>query len=167
MKDDMRLMYRMIEGMRDDLRQRDRDRDRGMLQLRNEVRDRDHGRERDMLALMEKLSEIQLEMTTNRDSTKSKTGLVDSPKFDPNLSIKKEPMEESFSCQNNNESTEKRTETAEPNKKSSFITKQATYDGSTSWIDYRSHFDMCAELNNWTIQQKGLYLGVSLRGLAQ
>ena len=26
---------------------------------------------------------------------------------------------------------------------------------------------MCAELNNWTIQQKGLYLAVSLRGLAQ
>ena len=65
MKDDMRLMYRMIEGMRDDLRQRDRDRDREMLELRNEVRDRDYGRERDMLALMEKLSEIQLEMTTN------------------------------------------------------------------------------------------------------
>ena len=148
LREDMRLMYRMIEGTRDDLRQRDRE----YAELREEMRVRDNNRERDMLALMEKLSEIQLEMTTNRD---------------PNLSIKKEPLEESFSCQNNNESTEKRTETAEPNKKSSFITKPATYDGSTSWIDYRSHFDMCAELNNWTIQQKGLYLGVSLRGLAQ
>ena len=163
LREDMRLMYRMIEGTRDDLRQRDRE----YAELREEMRATDNNRERDMLALMEKLSEIQLEMTTNRDSTKSKTGLVDSPKFDPNLSIKKEPLEESFSCQNNNESTEKRTETAEPNKKSSFKTKPATYDGSTSWIDYRSHFDMCAELNNWTIQQKGLYLGVSLRGLAQ
>ncbi|MCG8032936.1 MAG: DDE-type integrase/transposase/recombinase, partial [Candidatus Thiodiazotropha taylori] len=47
------------------------------------------------------------------------------------------------------------------------FTKPATFDGTTSWIDYRSHFDMCAELNNWTKQQKGLYLGVSLRGLAQ
>ena len=45
--------------------------------------------------------------------------------------------------------------------------KPATFDGSTSWIGYRSHFDMCAELNSWTSQQKGLYLGVSLRGLAQ
>ena len=26
---------------------------------------------------------------------------------------------------------------------------------------------MCSELNNWTVQQKGLYLGVRLRGLAQ
>ena len=163
LREDMRLMYRMIEGTRDDLRQRDRE----YAELREEMRARDNNREKDMFMLMEKLSEIQLEMTTNRDSTKSKTGLVDSPKFDPNLSIKKEPLEESFSCQNSNESTEERTETAEPNKKNSFITKPATYDGSTSWIDYRSHFDMCAELNNWTIQQKGLYLGVSLRGLAQ
>ena len=45
--------------------------------------------------------------------------------------------------------------------------KPATSDGSTSWIDYRSHFDMYAELNSWTSQQRGLYLGVSLRGLAQ
>ena len=80
LREDMRLMYRMIEGTRDDLRQRDRE----YAELREEMRARDNNRERDMLALMEKLSEIQLEMTANRDSTKSKTGLVDSPKFNPN-----------------------------------------------------------------------------------
>ena len=45
--------------------------------------------------------------------------------------------------------------------------KPATFDGSTSWLDYKTHFDMCAELNGWSIVQKGLYLAVSLRGHAQ
>ena len=45
--------------------------------------------------------------------------------------------------------------------------KPATFDGSTSWLDYKTHFDMCAELNGWSILQKGLYLAVSLRGHAQ
>ena len=45
--------------------------------------------------------------------------------------------------------------------------KPATYDGISSWIDYKSHFDMVALVNNWTENQKGLYLAVSLRGQAQ
>ena len=47
------------------------------------------------------------------------------------------------------------------------IMKPATYDGSVAWMDYKAHFDACAELNGWTDQQKGLYLSVSLRGQAQ
>ena len=45
--------------------------------------------------------------------------------------------------------------------------KPATFDGSTSWLDYKTHFDMCSELNGWSIVQKGLYLAVRLRGHAQ
>ena len=45
--------------------------------------------------------------------------------------------------------------------------KPATFDGKSSWIDFRSHFDICAELNGWTEQEKGLHLAVSLRGSAQ
>ena len=45
--------------------------------------------------------------------------------------------------------------------------KPATFDGSTSWLDYKTHFDMCVELNGWSIVQKGLYLAVSLRGHAR
>ena len=45
--------------------------------------------------------------------------------------------------------------------------KPATFDGSTSWIVYKTHFDMCNELNKWDARQKGLYLAVSLRGHAQ
>ena len=29
--------------------------------------------------------------------------------------------------------------------------KPATFDGSTSWLDYKTHFDLCAELNRWGI----------------
>ena len=45
--------------------------------------------------------------------------------------------------------------------------KPATFDGKSSWIDFRSHFDICAELNGWSKQEKGLHLAVSLRGNAQ
>ncbi|KAH3748126.1 hypothetical protein DPMN_182563 [Dreissena polymorpha] len=45
--------------------------------------------------------------------------------------------------------------------------KPATYDGSGSWHDYRAHFEACAKINEWTEEQKGLYLSVSLRGQAQ
>lgn len=45
--------------------------------------------------------------------------------------------------------------------------KPANYDGLSSWIDYKSHFDMVALVNCWGENQKGLYLAVSLRGQAQ
>jgi hypothetical protein len=45
--------------------------------------------------------------------------------------------------------------------------KPATYDGSGPWLDYRAHFEACAELSAWNYNQKGLYLAVSLGGNAQ
>ena len=45
--------------------------------------------------------------------------------------------------------------------------KPATFDGTNSWKDYKSHFDACAKINNWSIEEKGLFLAVSLRGQAQ
>lgn len=35
--------------------------------------------------------------------------------------------------------------------------KLATFDGTHSWLDYKSHFDACAFLNNWNYKEKGLY----------
>lgn len=52
-------------------------------------------------------------------------------------------------------------------KKPSNYIKPATFDGSASWLDYKSHFEACAALNGWTDREKGLYLAVSLRGNAQ
>ena len=45
--------------------------------------------------------------------------------------------------------------------------KPAIFDGSSSWLDYKTLFDMCAELNSWNAKQKGLSLAVNLRGEAQ
>ncbi|CAG2221978.1 unnamed protein product [Mytilus edulis] len=45
--------------------------------------------------------------------------------------------------------------------------KPSKYDGLTPWMDYLSHFEMCALVNMWSEHQKGLYLAVSLIGQAQ
>ena len=45
--------------------------------------------------------------------------------------------------------------------------KPATYDGKSSWLDFKSHFEICAQLNEWDIHEKGMYLAVALRGGAQ
>jgi hypothetical protein len=41
------------------------------------------------------------------------------------------------------------------------------YEGKGSWLDYKSHFDVCAKINDLTDTEKGLYLAASLRGQAQ
>jgi hypothetical protein len=38
--------------------------------------------------------------------------------------------------------------------------KAATYDGTSSWLDYKSHFDGCSRINQWSENEKGLYLAV-------
>ncbi|KAH3842691.1 hypothetical protein DPMN_116195 [Dreissena polymorpha] len=43
----------------------------------------------------------------------------------------------------------------------------ATYDGKSSWYDYKAHFETCVEINQWDFNDKLLYLVVSLRGQAQ
>jgi hypothetical protein len=35
------------------------------------------------------------------------------------------------------------------------------------WLDYKSHFDACSRVNQWSENEKGLYLAVALRGQAQ
>jgi hypothetical protein len=45
--------------------------------------------------------------------------------------------------------------------------KPATYDGTTSWLDFKSHFEAYAKLGQWSDKEKGLNLSVSLRGLTQ
>ncbi|CAC5414114.1 unnamed protein product [Mytilus coruscus] len=36
------------------------------------------------------------------------------------------------------------------------IVKTATYDGKGPWLDFRSHFDACSQINNWTDKEKAL-----------
>lgn len=47
------------------------------------------------------------------------------------------------------------------------VIKPATYDGTSSWLDYKAHFEACAAVNGWTEESKRLFLAVSLRGHAQ
>lgn len=42
--------------------------------------------------------------------------------------------------------------------------KPATFDGTHSWLDDKSHFDACASLNNWNYKEKGLYCVVKRSG---
>jgi hypothetical protein len=45
--------------------------------------------------------------------------------------------------------------------------KADKFDYSTSWSDFKSHFDIYAELNGWTSAEKVMYLAVALRDRAQ
>ena len=45
--------------------------------------------------------------------------------------------------------------------------KLATLDGTGEWKDYRSHFEVCATINNWNKEDMGMFLAAALRGQAQ
>ena len=51
--------------------------------------------------------------------------------------------------------------------KSKLSFKPDKFDGTHSWLDYHSHFEACAEINGWSLHQKGLYLAGSLQGQAR
>ena len=53
------------------------------------------------------------------------------------------------------------------NKRKVDMVKPDKFDGSTSWVNFKSHFEIFAELNGWTLIEKGMYLAVALRGQAQ
>jgi hypothetical protein len=44
------------------------------------------------------------------------------------------------------------------NKRKVDMVKPDKFDGSTSWVNFKSHFEICAELNGWTLTEKGMYL---------
>jgi hypothetical protein len=44
-------------------------------------------------------------------------------------------------------------------RKNKNIVKPATYDGKGPWLDYKSHFDACSEINHWSDKEKRLVPG--------
>ena len=46
---------------------------------------------------------------------------------------------------------------ARSDKRKTDIVKPDNFDGIASWIDFKSHFEFCAELNKWTFTEKGMY----------
>ena len=102
------------------------------------------------------------------------------PDNEPNITYRKkvaqkgqEPSQENASSEQaikdkerSDVSKDDKTEKSKYNKPPVLI-KQATYDGKSSWLDYKSHIEACAELGHWSEDDKALYLAVSLRGQAQ
>lgn len=95
------------------------------------------------------------------------------------VQVKKEPLEETSPCRTplveRNSAKEEQLfnffESQPASKQSDYKpstkVKAATFDGTSSWLDYKAHFETCAEINNWSYGDKGLYLAVALRGQAQ
>ena len=54
-----------------------------------------------------------------------------------------------------------------PSTHSKLSIKPTSFDGSTSWEDYKAQFDLIAELNHWDAGTKSIYLAASLKGPAQ
>ena len=94
LKEDMRLVVAVDRGYKDDMLQKDMRRDREYAEVWQEIRDT---RERDMNTLMEKLSELQLTLTAQKEITKDRIS-SDSQKLDLDRSIKREPIEEAVLC---------------------------------------------------------------------
>ena len=46
------------------------------------------------------------------------------------------------------------------------VVQPDNYDGKTPFEDWLSHMELCANINNWTIEQKTKFLAVKLRGPA-
>jgi hypothetical protein len=47
------------------------------------------------------------------------------------------------------------------------VSQPTQYDGTTPWKDYEAHFESVALVNDWNAEECGVFLAVSLRGLAQ
>ena len=58
-------------------------------------------------------------------------------------------------------------ETSNVDKDNKIAIKPATYHDSSSWLDYKCHFEACANVNGWSEEKKGMFLALSLRGQAQ
>ena len=41
------------------------------------------------------------------------------------------------------------------------------YDGQSSWLDYKKHFQVVAKINGWSKSQMSYYLAASLKGIAR
>ena len=59
-----------------------------------------------------------------------------------------------------NMTTRRRENIARSDKRKTDIVKPDNFDLSAPWIDFKSHFEFCAEFNKWTVDRKGKIRGV-------
>ena len=160
--EDRYLMYQMIESVRKE-----------NIELREEMRQRDRCREQEMEKLMSRLTELTLTQEDRKPPTALSSSLgspdpVISGEKELSKSVQSESGKERSDEDNKREhSTESQAQIKKDDKRIPVLMKPATYDGKSSCLDYKSHFEACATLGHWSEEDKAMYLAVSLRGQAQ
>ena len=145
------------------------------IELREEMRQRDRCREQEMEKLMSRFTELTLTQEDRKPPTALSSSLgspdpVISGEKELSKSVQSESGKERSDEDNKREhSTDSQAQIKKEDKgnRPPVLTKPATYDGKSSWLDYKSHFEACATLGHWSEEDKAMYLTVSLRGQAQ
>ena len=157
-------MYQMIETVRKE-----------NIELREEMRQRDRCREQEMENLMRRLTELTLTQEDRKPLTALSSSLgspdpVISGEKELSKAVQSESGKERSDEDNKREhSTDSQAQIKKVDKgnRPPVLMKPATYDGKSSWLDYKSQFEACATLGHWSEEDKAMYLAVSLRGQAQ
>ena len=148
-----------------------------ILKLEREIASTEHETNKDQTSL----SGVSSTPKVGKDSEKKRRVLFDIPKGRPDQDKdmkESPPLLKPYDEQDVNKKDSDRlkmqhsfdtpgSSNLDPSPGGKTIMKPATYDGSISWTNYKAHFEACAQLNQWTVEQKVLYLSVSLRGQAQ
>ena len=162
--EDRYLMYQIIESVRKE-----------NIELREEMRQRDRCREQEMEKLMSRLTELTLTQEERKPPPALSSSLgspnpVISGEKELLKSLQSESGKERSDEDNKREhSTDSQAQIKKEDKgnRPPVLIKPATYDGKSSWLDYKSHFEACATLGHWSEEDKAMYLAVSLRRQAQ
>ena len=164
--DDALLMYQMIETLRKE-----------NAELRDEMRENNRCRMQEMDLLMTKLTALTVAQEDKKPPPElsSSLGSPDpAPSGDKNLSRsdqtgygKERSSENKIGELTTDSQSQIKCKTKERSIRPPVLIKPSTYDGTSSWLDYKSHFEACASLGHWSDEEKAMYLAVSLRGQAQ
>ena len=131
---DMHLMFQMIEGTREEIRQKDAIRHKEMSELREEMRQRDCSREKEMQLLMQKVTELSACLTDKKPETSYIESKVLPDKMElrklpePETGIKKGQSDRTVHWKDN-EVAEKKTDNCEQIQKDQIIIKPTTFSG--------------------------------------
>ena len=162
--DDRLLMYQMIETVRKE-----------NIELREEMCQRDRCREQEMENLMCRLTELTLTQEDRKPPIALSSSLgspypVILGEKELSKSVQSESGKERADEDNKREhSTDSQAQIKKDDKgnRPPVLMKPAMYDGKSSWLDYKSHFEACATLGHWSEEDKAMYLALSLCGQAQ
>ena len=116
------------------------------------MRHKDCNRDREIDMKMLKLTDLTALLTDKQTKTKAlpsqSAPIKDVSKFsDPIVQEKNNDASKAVSLETGKKTTKEKSHSTERLKKGGISMKPATFDGTSSWIDYKSNFDMCADIN--------------------